>query len=218
MSELKDKRIQRNKNEIDAKIKKFQDENPMVFINEPIKYHNKNDRNPSINLIKAEKHRLARIDCGLKDIEDDVRTSHKIPSLEYVYNPKHKTAKDIKDEIFRENKEKIEQRKNLDFKDEVERLNEREDEIFTNLYSNDPRYTYNILKEKRKKENLDYNLKTFSKQTIGVHGHELPKFSENEEYKEYWKYRDGYIENPEVNSMTYLNEKKNIGRKWKNYY
>jgi len=103
--------------------------------------------------------------------------------------------------------------KNNEYKDEIQRLNEREDEIFAQLYSNEARYTYNVLKERRKKENLDYNLKTFSKQTIGVHGHELPKFSGNEELKEYWKYKDGFVENPEVNSMTLLHEKKKYWKK-----
>lgn len=195
------------------KIKKYQEENPTVFINEPINYYETNKKNPSINEIKAEKHRQARIACGLKEHEDDIRTEHKIPSLVYVYNPNHKTTKDIREELHKENKEKIEQLKNNSHKDEIQRLNEREDEIFAQLYSNEPRYTLNVLKEKRKKENLDYNLKTFSKQTIGVHGHELPKFSENEEFKEYWKYKEGYVENPEINSMTYLNEKKKYWKK-----
>jgi len=214
LTELKEKRVKITKDEIDAKIKKHQEENPTVFINEPTKFHkSSNNKYPSIHEIKAEKHRQARIACGLKEIEEEVRTQHKIPSLEYVYSPKHKTAKEIKEEINRENKEKIEKMKNNEYKDEIQRLNEREDEVFAQLYSNDPRYTYNVLKEKRKKENLDYNLKTFSKQTIGVHGHELPKFAETEELKEYWKYKAGYNDNPDVNSMTLLNEKKKYWKK-----
>ncbi len=212
---MKTKRIQQTKAEVGNKIKKYEQENPTVFINEPSKIHNTGRKNPSINEIKAEKHRQARIACGLKEYEEETRPVHKIPTLEYVYDPKHKNAKDIKDEIHRENKEKIEKFKNNDekYKDEIMRLNEREDEIFAQLYSNEPRYTYNILKDKRKKENLEYNLKTFSKQTIGVHGHELPKFSENEDYREYWKHKDGYVDNPEVNSMTYLHEKKKYWKK-----
>jgi len=142
----------------------------------------------------------------LKEIPEELRTQHKIPTLDYVYDPKHKSAKDIKEALFRENQEMIEKNKKLDYKDEIQRLNAREDEIFAQLYTNEQRYTLNTLKEKRRKENLDYNLKTFSKQTIGVHGHELPKFSENEDFKEFWKYNEGYVENPEINSNIKLKE------------
>ena len=36
----------------------------------------------------------------------------------------------------------------------------------------------------------------FSKQTFGVHGHELPQFSESEKLKYFWKNKDDYCENP----------------------
>ncbi len=41
---------------------------------------------------------------------------------------------------------------------------------------------------------------------MGVHGHELPKFSENEENKEFWKNRDDFVDNPKINSLTELGE------------
>jgi len=56
-------------------------------------------------------------------------------------------------------------------------------------------------------------LKTFSKQTIGVHGHELPKFAENEELKEYWKNKDGYNPNPDINSHILYKESKKFWKK-----
>jgi hypothetical protein len=34
----------------------------------------------------------------------------------------------------------------------------------------------------------------------------LPKFSENEDFKEFWKYNEGYVENPEINSNIKLKE------------
>ena len=206
LTELKQKRIQNVKNEISVKQKKYQDENPTVFVNEPIKYHNKSNEILTIKEKKAQINKLARLKCGLKEIPEELRTQHKIPTLDYVYDPKHKSAKDIKEALFRENQEMIEKNKKLDYKDEIQRLNAREDEIFAQLYTNEQRYTLNTLKEKRRKENLDYNLKTFSKQTIGVHGHELPKFSENEDFKEFWKYNEGYVENPEINSNIKLKE------------
>lgn len=88
----------------------------------------------------------------------------------------------------------------------MERLYEREEELFADGFLKENRKTYNQIKEKRRNESLEYNLKTFSKQTIGVHGHELPKFSENEELKEYWKNKEGYKENPDINSHIVYKE------------
>lgn len=34
---------------------------------------------------------------------------------------------------------------------------------------------------------LDYNMKTFGRVAIGVHGKELPKFQNDETTKEWWK-------------------------------
>ena len=94
----------------------------------------------------------------------------------------------------------------MNHKDEVARLNEREDEIFSKMYSNEDRKTFTKIKEQRRKETNEYNIKTFSKQTIGVHGHELPKFSESEKMKEWWKFKDGYVENPKCQSWTEFTE------------
>jgi hypothetical protein len=34
---------------------------------------------------------------------------------------------------------------------------------------------------------LEYNMSTFGKVSIGVHGKELPKYNEDPEKKEWWK-------------------------------
>ena len=43
---------------------------------------------------------------------------------------------------------------------------------------------------------LDYNMKTFGKAAIGVHGKELPKFSEDETAKQWWRQTKGFNTNP----------------------
>ena len=63
---------------------------------------------------KAQINKQARIKCGLKEIPEELRTQHKIPTLDYVYDPKHKSYKDIKADLFKENTELIE--KNTYFK------------------------------------------------------------------------------------------------------
>ena len=156
----------------------------------------------SVNQIKEEKIKQERIKCGLSPHTSDNRNNTiNPPSLEYIYNPKHKTKKEIDDDYHKENFSESKKLANKKHKTDVERLNEREDEIFANLYSTEERKTYTKIKEKQKKEANDYNIKTFSKQTLGVHGHDLPQFSKNENLKFFWKNKEDYCENPKFKSQ-----------------
>jgi hypothetical protein len=58
------------------------------------------------------------------------------------------------------------------------------------------------LQETRRKDNFDDNMKKFSSRALGVHGIELPKFSDNN--KEYWKADKSYNPNPRQTSLTLL--------------
>ena len=185
----------------------------------------------SMNQIKSEKIKLQRIKCGLNPQTTDNRNNViNPPSLEYIYNPKHKTKKDIEDDYHKENYSESKKLATKKHKNDIERLNEREDEIFSNLYSTEERKTYTKIKEKQRKEANDYNIKTFSKQTLGVHGHDLPQFSKNEKLKFFWKNKEDYCENPKFQSQReylesikyykppgedlYLNEHRDESPKW----
>ena len=63
-------------------------------------------------------------------------------------------------------------------------------------YKNEDRPTQKQIAESRKKEMVDYNMKTFGKLAIGVHGKELPKFAESATVQEWWKVKDGYQSEP----------------------
>lgn len=39
---------------------------------------------------------------------------------------------------------------------------------------------------------LEYNMKTFGKVSIGVHGKELPKYLDDDTVKEWWRLKKGY--------------------------
>ena len=156
----------------------------------------------SMTQIRDEKRRLQREKCGLDPLTSDNRNNTKNPpSLEYIYNPKHKTKKEIDDDYHKENYSESKKLASKKHKTDIERLNEREDEIFANLYSTEDRKTYTKIKEKHRKEANDFNIKTFSKQTLGVHGHDLPQFSKNEKLKYFWKNKDDYCENPKYQSQ-----------------
>jgi len=185
----------------------------------------------SMTQIRADKIKEQREKSGLDPITSDNRNNTKNPpSLEYIYNPKHKTKREIDVDRHKENyseSKKLAQKKH---KSDIERLNEREDEIFANLYSTEERKTYTKIKEKHRKEANDYNIKTFSKQTLGVHGHDLPQFSKNEKLKYFWKNKEDYCETPKFQSQReylesikyykppgedlYLNEHRAESPKW----
>ena len=91
-------RKNQTKKEINDKMKKWEDENPIKFINEEQDLANLTRVHPkytSISQIKDEMHKNARIKCGLEPIESDIKDTKHDPTLEYVYNPKHKTQKDL---------------------------------------------------------------------------------------------------------------------------
>ena len=193
--------------------------------------HKSQPKYTSMKQIKEEQKRNQRQKCGLNPETTDNRSNTiNPPSLEYIYNPKHKTKKEVEDDYHKENFSESKKLATKKHKSDIERLNEREDEIFANLYSTEDRKTYTKIKEKTRKEANDYNIKTFSKQTLGVHGHDLPQFSKNEKLKFFWKNKDDYCENPKFKSQVeylesikyykppgedlYLNEHRDEPPKW----
>jgi hypothetical protein len=69
----------------------------------------------------------------------------------------------------------------------MQRLYDRETCFLRLNYKDSEGHTKRKLDEERKKDLLDYNLKTFGRVVVGVHGMELPKFTEEEKTKEWWK-------------------------------
>ena len=208
LSELKEYRYQKTKDEITEKMKIFEKNHPFKIVQES--YHLENKNQPlyhSINEIKDKLHRDARIKAGLSEKETDIKITDKDPTLAYVYSPKHKVKGDIRKDLLQESKDIsniLTSRKHLN---DTERLKIREDEIFDKLYNKEDGFTYTKLKEQRRLKQNEYNLKTFADHPKGVHGHELPKFSANENTKEFWKFQDGYVENPKHKSQfEYLQE------------
>lgn len=207
---LKESRRMTTKLNVEDKMKRWEDANPPVLINEPLSINmDYKPKYTSTQQKNDELHKIARIKCGLKENEEDidVKRRNKEISLNYIESPMYKTGADLKNENRKEIMQQLNKSINPNHKDEIMRLKEREDEIFALMYNNnEERISLTKLKEQRRKEKINYNLKTFSRRTIGVHGHELPKFSESENMKEYWKYRDGYVENPKINSHILYKE------------
>ena len=208
LSELKEYRTKKTKEEINEKMKNYEKEHPYKIVQES--YHLENKNKPlysSINEIKDKKHREARIKAGLSEKETDLKITDKDPTLAYVYSPKHKSKEDIRKDLLKESKDISNILNSTKHLNDTERLKIREDEIFNKLFHKEDGFTYTKLKEMRRVKQNEYNLKTFADHPKGVHGHELPKFSANENTKEFWKLQDGYVENPKHKSQfEYLQE------------
>ena len=205
-TELKKLRREENTEHINKKLADYEERNPakLIFASNNDCKENRNQKKPlynSMHEIKDDLNKKARIKCGLDKDVYDVRDRKKHPGLEYIYSPKFKTLKDLKDFYKNENLEESKKLAKINFKNDIERLAEREDEIFAKLYNEKEGKTYSKIKEEERKKINEYNIKTFSNETIGVHGHELPKFAESEKYKEFWKFKDGYCENPKFKSQ-----------------
>ena len=209
LSELKKLRKEENIKQINKNLSDYEEKNPsrLLFSSNNNNLENNNDINKkkplyqSIQQIKDEKLKNARVKCGLEPQFVDNRDIKNHPGLEYVYNPHFKTQREIKDSYKKESLEESKKLANIAHKSDIERLNEREDEIFAKLYLDKEGLTYSKIKGQKRREINEYNIKTFSSQALGVHGHELPKFSESETNKEFWKLKDGYCENPKFQSQ-----------------
>ena len=151
LNELKEYRNERNKTEINEKILNWEKNHPQKLMIETLPIDNKiKPKYTSMKDLKNKYHREARRNVGLLEYEKDIKITDKDPSLEYIYNPKHKTFEDI---LFDRKKENIEKSNILNLrkhKNDIERLKEREDEIFSNLYNKEEGMTYNKKKEKKK--------------------------------------------------------------------
>ena len=192
-TELKNLRKKENVHNINEKMAEWEKTHPTRFFNGQIEDLNKNKKPPkftSVRQIKEEKNRNDRINCGLNpETTDNRNNTIKPPSLEYIYNPKHKTKGEIEDDFHKENFSESKKLASKKHKTDVERLYEREDEIFANLYSNEERKLKYFWKNKD-----DYC--------------ENPKFKSHREYIESIKYYKPPGED------LYLNEHRAESPKW----
>lgn len=139
----------------------------------------------SVKEIKDENKIAARNKCGLHDKFVDIKDSSKDPTLAYVDSPAVKTKMDLeqrrREENFQEFRKTEEKQGN--HKDGMQRLKEREDCFLRVAYKEHDGKTKRALQDARRKEMLDYNMHTFGKVSIGVHGKELPKYNDDPEKK-----------------------------------
>ena len=66
--------------------------------------------------------------------------------------------------------------------------------------------TYKKIVEERKKKEVEYNMNTFGNVSIGIHGKELPKFSENKTGQKWWTMKPDYHQKPNFQSRLEMKQ------------
>lgn len=91
------------------------------------------------------------------------------------------------------------------------------EEAFQRLsYKSEERLTKRLITQNRKEELKKEVLDKFGNISIGIHGKELPKYSDvksKDNMKEWWKYQNGYVQSPRNFSNKLLRQNSKLGGK-----
>jgi hypothetical protein len=114
--------------------------------------------------------------------------------IETGYNPSPKIKTKTELEATRKKQALIENQ--MTVQTNCKTLSQRVDERDKNSILASPIRSIKSRLDERKKHNLKVFSQKFSIRPFGVHGEELPKF--NDHLRDYWKLKEGYIENPSI--------------------
>ena len=155
----------------------------------------------SINQIKEQNRQNARKSCNLTDQIHEQKDEVKPPGLAYVQNPKIAAQAQLKEQRREQMLQDL-KKNEVNFathQDAQARINAREDCNLRKLAVLPPsKTTLRDIKDKRRGEMIMENVNKFGEQTIGIHGQELPKYSQFEQSKEWWKYATNGKDAPKV--------------------
>jgi len=127
------------------------------------------------------------------EIVKPVYTQASIFPSHYVEHPKAKTKAEL--DLFRKTQGVFENERTVSFCNKTlsERVEEREKLRILNQPSSSDRYRVGGGGSSKEDDLKQYQEK-FTKRPTGIHGEELPKFSDH--LQDYWKMKQGYVENP----------------------
>ena len=161
-----------------------------------------------------EKKRAARTEAGLTSEFRDIKDGSKDPGIAYVRAPEINCRTLLRATRKQENFEELKKHEATygEHKLGMERLHEREDCILRLGYKEEERPTMGAIKDRRKQEGIDYNMKTFGRVSIGVHGKELPKFYQSAT-QQWWKLHPTYSESPAHTSQLRMTQERKFWAK-----
>lgn len=130
------------------------------------------------------------------EIPFEVQPPHPQSLAQYIQHPKIQTKSELDLKRHQEVLLANEKSKDFNHKTPEERVKEREILMITKPTAGIKRK----IDELRSKD-LEIWKEKFSKRPIGLHGEELPKFSEHA--KDYWRHKQGYVEKPETKNKEF---------------
>lgn len=162
----------------------------------------------SINQRKEEERQEARKKAGLDPTITHVKDLTKDPTTQFVHNPKL-ASKTLLDNQRKE--EQLSQLKLLEsnignFKDIKGRLEDREACYQRIGYKETEGKTKKLIDEERKQQMIENMTQKFGNVTVGIHGQELPKFSQDSTTKEFWKFSQTFNDLPAWSSSIEMKE------------
>ena len=157
-----------------------------------------NPKHTSIKDIKSEYNLSLRQKMGMT-CREDIKPVQ-VLSTGYMKNPRYYSQKQMTDEKRKELLDNLHTKANYNYISREEHLLEREKYLISHNPIGSEGLTMHEIKEKQRLKTNDYNLKTFSNLSKGVHGRDLPTFYENKQ--EYWKEKAGYVLDPTQKSQT----------------
>ncbi|CAG9331101.1 unnamed protein product [Blepharisma stoltei] len=122
-------------------------------------------------------------------------------SLDYYPCPKYLSKSELDSVRRQQNIDDLERSFNYKHKSWIDQMLERENSMQINEKQMNSKSFKEII-EKQKKEDFEHHAQTFVNYKLGVHGKELPSFSEN--CKEYWEFSQGYTPSPTHTTLSKL--------------
>lgn len=170
----------------------------------------------SVIQIKADDKKEARKKANLEEEFVDVKNTVGIdPTLRYIEKPKinSKTLLELQRKA-----EALAQLKQFEnnmgvHKDVKSRIDDRENCNLRLGYKEHPGKTRGVIVNERKQVVIENLTRKYGNVTIGIHGQELPKFSNtataataDSKTREWWKYRTTFVAKPAFQSAVELKE------------
>lgn len=106
------------------------------------------------------------------------------PTLAYAEKPNFSTRRQLNEAKRKDQLESLASKKNYDYINGDIRIAQREEKQVVIVRDGENR-TWTAIKEQQRLDTNEYNLKTFTQRSIGIHGTELPKFAEHK--PAYWE-------------------------------
>ena len=193
MQEVKDTRLAALKKDVADKSAAFIARTQRTVPNDsriPDEGYVANPKRTSIKERHSEDKRNARTKAGLTEHTEHPKEVAGEIGLTWVDKPKFKTTGELNEQRAIQNLNDLKAlEKNVgNLKDAEQRMIAREMCYLRMQQKSCPTKTKADIVAQRRKEMVEENTRKFGEQTIGIHGQELPQYSQTNDSKQWWTY------------------------------